>query len=427
MSTLNMFEIYADMDSLGSGQGWNMDEALNLDSVGNKQVTLESETALSPAAGLYTARELIGTEAIFEITETLDPVSFVDILTLVPEKFRDSDILQAYLDEVGIQTGTWMAQIDGLLGILDPYRAGRQFLTQLAGQIGLDLVVDETTTTAEIRRQVTQAVEWYKRKGTYESLTILARLAGLDVTILDGYTNDYVFFEWVEWFVGDEGENPEGLDSSYYKSAHFGLQVTLNQVLGTASDPYLWRDDQFAPIREFVELTRPVNTVPHFLVYINPQTDQTGQANEVAGEIFAATTPNWTIATLFLDAEEELGSAEGWNADDGSTFDQTESGFINGTNVWKVGTGNKGISPDETGFALETVVLTGTVDKIRTLSDRIEYEFIVQPSVDITGISELGLFDSGGTELRAAATFPDIDLNADTELRILVSVFLQPI
>ena len=39
--------------------------------------------------------------------ETIENYSkFVDLLQLVPEKFRDSTVLQQFLDETGMQTGT---------------------------------------------------------------------------------------------------------------------------------------------------------------------------------------------------------------------------------------------------------------------------------------------------------------------------------
>jgi len=347
---------------------------------------------------------------------------FVDLLPLVPEKFRTSSILQAYLQTAGINVGQWLSKVDDLVYILNPDRVGVTYAQYLADAIGLQLVRDDDTTLASLRRQIRWAIAWYKLKGTYQAMITAAYLLGLEVQISDMYTNDYVTFVLEDWYAGDEGTNPPGLDSSYYKSSHFGIEYVLNQVFQEGSDEYLWRSVLYTPLTEYVETIRPANTVPHYILSLTPETDESGAAMAVDGDIVTAVQASWVPGRYYFDEGTwKLDNTEGGGGQ--IYLNQTQDTYYNSITEWALGTGNKGASPDDSGFVIETPVLTGTIDVVRILTDRVEYEILV-PATAQVGLSELGLYIPGvPDDLVIGSTFPDIDLVAGVELRITVKVY----
>jgi hypothetical protein len=108
----------------------------------------------------------------------------------------------------------------------------------------------------------------------------------------------------------------------------------------------------------------------------------------------------------------------------GRFFDFSELGFLEAVTVWKLGTGNKGVSPDTPGWNLVNITQTGTMafpQTVRIFPDRTEYEVVVNQSIaEPGGFSELGLFLSDGTTLVTGHTFPDIFKIAGVELRIIL-------
>jgi hypothetical protein len=129
----------------------------------------------------------------------------------------------------------------------------------LGALIGVAFPPEDESTTAELRKTLADAVDWYKLKGTYQSIDIIALIQSFTVNVFDMYTNDYSSFVLTDWFVGDENENPPGLDGTYYKSPHFGAEVVLNQVYEPSGTSlrYLWQAGGLANFAAKVEETRP--------------------------------------------------------------------------------------------------------------------------------------------------------------------------
>jgi len=405
---------------------------------------------IDPAGEVYIANER---ESDFIIIGdfSLDVLisDFVDLLPLIPTKFHDSQTLKDFVYDVGLYVGTWLGSIQGLQTLQDPYKVEEDYIQYLANLIGYEIIRSEPTID-EIRNQLTQAIPWYKIKGSYYSLKYIMQLINMTINIYDLYTNNYVSFEKVEWFVGEENENPSGLDSSYYKSPHFGLEVLLNVVYGSGSSEYLFSEVQKIDIVTATERVRPVNTVPHYSILLNPVTDETLSVTTVDGNIKTRAMPGyWQTTFLYFDqgflggdpdvvaiyngyeyncennctVYNNTGFYQGWNFDDGHNFDLVNDAFLNQVIKWKLGDGNKGISPDAPGFALQNVVLEGAVTEKRILTDVVEFEFTIPASTVQSGLSELGLFLADGTTMVLASTFPDIDKLDEVELRILVQVY----
>jgi len=198
----------------------------------------------------------------------LDKSRQLDLMQLIPEKFRNSQLLIDLIDVLSYTVGGWLEKIRDLRLLQDPDTVGFPNLYHLASLLGIEFpeVLDDTFED-QLRKEVRGATDWIKMKGTYRALDIIAYLMNVTVNVSDLYTNDYVNFLPVDyWFVGNEGENPTGFDSTYYKSPHFGFSILLNVFnSATSADPdHLWIFGNFTSLHKYIDRIRPVNTVPHY-------------------------------------------------------------------------------------------------------------------------------------------------------------------
>jgi hypothetical protein len=262
----------------------------------------------------------------------------------------------------------------------------------------------------------------------------------MELNLWDLYTDNYSTFTREAWYTGALGTNPGGLGSSYYKSPHLGIEILLNKVYGSGITSYLFRSDMLTNLSAYVEKARPINVVPHYTILLSPITDQTGNVTTVAGNIQTCIIGTWSFSRLYFDAQSLSDvvtdtadtvvtetsdqviaeSAASVKFDDSKLFDLTQDAFYNSITRWKLGTGNKGVSPAQFGWSMQTVVLSGTISGTRVYPSYIEYEFEVPNTTTQAGISELGLFLSNGTTLEIGCTFPNIDLAPGVGLRVLL-------
>lgn len=440
MAKFNADKIYFDELIAGIGAEVHLDDNNRFDAAYNTQITGVFEVTL--AQQKMTASEILDINIIGDFSVDEDYSSFIDLLQLVPTKFRESVLLQEYFQDVGTLVGTWLGDINDLATLVDKYRVSEDYLQKLADLVNLTILSNEDTSLVEKRRQLIQVIEWYKLKGTYKALQYIGYLLGVTLTLWDMYTDDYVTFVEEPWFVGYEGENPGGLGVGYYKSPHLGLETVLDTAYGTGLTSYLFLASMYVNLTTYVELVRPINVVPHYKLLLSPETDQTGDVETVAGNIQTCVVGNWMFSRRYFDATQILtvvttgsndvvtkeldnvivNSSDPMYFDNGEFFDFTDDAFYNQITKWKVGTGSKGIPPANSGWNLETVALTGTVDTINVYADRIEYIFELPNTVTITGISELGLFLAVGNVLEVGATFPNIDVIPGITLKILVTI-----
>ena len=440
MARFNADKIYFDELVAGIGAQVNMDAANNFDAEHNTQITGVIDISFATQKMVF--KEILDIDIICTFDVDEDYSSFIDLMQMVPSKFRSSVLLQEYFQEVGTLVGTWLGDIRDLAALIDKFTVQEAYLQNLSDLLNLTILYDENTSLVEKRRQLIQVIEWYKIKGTYKSLTYIAYLLGLNINLWDLYTNDYVTFIQEPWFVGAEGVNPGGLDSTYYKSPHLGIEVLLNKVFGTYPDEYLFTSGQYSDMTTYVELARPINVVPHYALLLEPETDPTGDVVTVDGDIETCVIGDWTFTRKYFDMvqSDNLINLASDNIiddnldnvitqsqipvrfDDGEFFDYTDDAFYNQITGWKLGIGNKNTPPANTGWALETIVLTGTIDDIRVYSDRVEFEFEVPNTVTQAGISELGLYLAVGDVLEVGSTFPNIDITPGITLKVLVTI-----
>lgn len=416
---------------------WRLDK-LYFDSLGGSINFDVSNNYFDSVAGSITTGQLVDSVNFSEeINETglvdtftfIDEVNFdysteIDLMKLIPQKFHTSQLLQDYMYEVGLKVGSWLSKIKDLQDLLDPYKVEEDYIQYLADLIGFILYRNDNITIEELRKQLLFAIPFYKIKGTYKVLSYLSYLNELTLNIWDMYCNSESnynagVFSKQAWFVGKyAGENPSGLDSSYFKTSHLGLEVVLNKEYDEdiSGEGYLWKEDLFTPFEWWSEKVRPANVVPHFSVFLNPKTSEDGEVNIVEGNIQAKITIDWTYKTLRFD--------NGLNFDDGNFFDQSYSAFINTITKWKLGTGNKDGFLDVSSFSgLENIVLSGDINITTEYSDRNTFEIVIPKATVQLGISELGLYLNDNTTAVCYSLFPDIDKNSDIELRVLVEIY----
>ena len=165
--------------------------------------------------------------------------------------------------------------------------------------------------------------------------------------------------------------------------------------------------------------TRPVHTVPHFLVLLNPQTDEFFNVIEVDGEIFTRITNNWEYSVKYFDAS----GSEAWTFDSGDMqFDASATTFLHSITKWELGTGNPGIN-DSTP-AIQNPVLAGTIstNDIVETSEYYQWEFIVPKTEEQESLTELGLYTTEDV-LMVVSSFPRLDKVEGEELRVVVQVY----
>lgn len=345
-------------------------------------------------------------------------------------------IITDYTDVVGEVVREWIDSIDKIEDLLNPEIAPAEYLVYLGKLIGVTPPASfdsaDADSVSQFRSTLNQAIDWYKMKGTYHSIQIIALILGLDITIFDMYTNDYSTFVYEEWFVGKEvDENPDGLDDTYYKSPHFGVWENLKYVYPvTAAQPYghLWASSYLPDLLDYIEVTRPVHTVPHFVLYLNPVTDKYETAWTVDGNIETQLKNIWSDQGVFFD-RDSIGSGEGFDFDDGTLFDTSSVTSVQDITKWVLGTGWDGSAVDDSGYTdVKTPALEGTIDAndITDEGDYYKLRFTVPKASVQAGINELGLYIPGTPDLLITlSVFPDIEKNSLVELIIDVYIYKE--
>jgi hypothetical protein len=401
---------------------WYLDQEFHLDQEDSIEIISESDFSIDQ---VYQHNPFVDRELEMEHELTVDVIHDIplDLMPLFPPKFHSSDILQDLCAEFGIQVGNWLTKTEDIVKLLGPNTvSSTTYIRYLGALIGVTFPPEDESTESELRKTLTDAIDWYKVKGTYDSINVIAAINQLSINIWDMYTNDYTTFYLVDWFVGDEDENPLGFDSTYYKSPHFGAEVVLDRVRVYGSQNYLWYEGLKDNFVRLVEETRPVHTVPHYMILLNPKTDERGNVITVSGDMDTKITSNWTVSQRFFD-EATSGS---WTFDSGiMVFDNSDEGFAKSITKWVLGTGNYGGDLSATDFDIESPALTGTIDvsDITFDADKITFEFIVPKATVQSDLTELGLYVGGTDTLVLASLFPKIDKTLGMELRVVVEVW----
>lgn len=258
---------------------------------------------------MATFQEVLDIQGSFSYAASIGATKNVDLVSLLPARNQQDQLLVELFEEVGWFVGTWLTDIDNISELLDPSRVGDGFVDKLASLIGLVLIKDENTDIVDERQMLVQAIDWYKIKGTYDALKAISGLNNLNVTIRDRYCppgeatyNDYAQYLSADWFVAlNPGENPPGIQDSFIKTSHFEYDITLNRVYGADFAVYLWKEVVGLRVQRLIECVRPINTVPHKILSVYPVTKLDGATWTVDGEIQSCVHGDWQNDRLFFD------------------------------------------------------------------------------------------------------------------------------
>jgi hypothetical protein len=248
-------------------EGQDLDDSLYFDSESDAQSVVVSEMLIEPPSFSYTFQDVWDHTIVESDDLVFSGVSPIDLSPLVPDKFLKSQTMLDLLAALNIEIGIWIKDIFDIQYLHDPNTVGEDNIAHLAKLISLTFIEPENSSEAELRRQLIEATQWYRIKGTYGCMNYVAGLSGLEVNLYDMYadggwfyvvdslanqvvTNDQQtiidhdrnpyeepFIE-VGWFGAKyEEENPPGVPDTYFKTPHFVLEMVLNRYYSTTPSP----------------------------------------------------------------------------------------------------------------------------------------------------------------------------------------------
>lgn len=314
--------------------------------------------------------------------------------------------------------GAWFdenpgAVIDALLSYVNPSTCPIAYLGFLAENIGLVLNTKNTTEVQQ-RKQVFNAVAWYKVRGTYTALRIVMYMNGLRANIYDWWTEDYATFTRIA-----AGDNTDR--SPLYKSPHFELEIILGTVYGEYPNQYLLIANVFENVLSGVEEVRGINNVPHY----SARLDAACKSNEQVSGI----TSRQTITEAFTVGSESVSAGvyrrdDGKLRDDSLNRDHEANDFYNSLTGFKVGTGRPNTDPASTDLDLASPVYSGSVDSITITASSVTIMFSLPEGVSFSGLTEFGVFNAAHTIMYVSGTNPIIDKSSDIIVRYSVTINL---
>lgn len=364
-----------------------------------------------------------------------------DLKKMMPAKFQAAPVMTDYLDAISQVVNAISCRIDALAPLIDVENCPRRFLGHLASLIGYKLKNQTLASTEDLRRQINMAVEMYKIKGTYDVLSIAFYIIGLEIQIWDLWTMDYQTFTRrvphyhsgvVPGFnpgaglVMDDGhhfdENMNTDGGGGFKSPHFDLVINMNRImLQQGVYQKLFIASMWQSILDVLEEFTPVNTVPHIYLALYalckedllPYTISTSQVK-------TCLTTSWNMQTLFMDQSPALHMDQ--PAPNEIFMDQDDNVKLEDITVFKIGTGNKGLTPSSSVTDLAAIVYTGTVTSFQVTNEKITFNMTVPAGVTLSDISELGLYHAGSGNLMVVSFFPPYDKPSAAVNEIMVEV-----
>ena len=381
-----------------------------------------------------------------------------DLRKLMPRKFQDAPVLMEFLNAVSQVVNSVACRIATLSSLGDVDVCPKRYLGHLGALIDYQLKNTDYASTAELRRQLETAIEMYKIKGTYAVLDLAFYILGLTVKVYDLWTQDYLTFErqlphkhtgilsiyggWttVEDLHCDDGHfmdetTPAGGSGASapwhfdgglgFKSPHFDLIVTMDKLIYFQGYyQKLFVAEYWNAIFEIVEEFTPINTVPHYYQELFAYCLENFEVYTVAdSQVKTTILDKWTVATLYLDDGSDFDVHEVDPAIDPTYLDQSFLAMVNNLTVIKLGDGNVGGTPDHTDTALGNIVWTGTVSSINVAADKITYLAQVPSTVDLSDVTEMGLFLAAApTEMYVESFFPAFDKPEDVLCDIRIEI-----
>ena len=91
----------------------------------------------------------------------------LDLMKLLPEKFHNSQILKDFLYEAGLQVGNWFTKVREIVKLLNVRSINDiRYLRYLGALIGVEFPPEDEITVDDAKKNIINAIDWYKIKGT---------------------------------------------------------------------------------------------------------------------------------------------------------------------------------------------------------------------------------------------------------------------
>ena len=159
----------------------------------------------------------------------------------------------------------------------------------------------------------------------------------------------------------------------------------------------------------------PLNTVPHMYLELDTECyEDYLPYTLVKTQVKTCLTTNWLPQTQYLDT--------GLHADDSKVFDWSDTSMIETMTTFKIGNGNKGLTPNSGITALASIIYTGTIGSYELTVDKVIFYMSVPKATPLAGASELGLYNTGTGDLMSVSFYPDLNKPDDMELQIVATV-----
>ena len=112
---------------------------------------------------------------------------------------QNKSLLRTFIDELNMNVGSWLSKIDDLQRIIDKYEVSETYIDYLAALIDLKFLNIQNLTLDDKKRQLIEAINWYKIKGSYNALNFLIRSTNRECDIYDLWTHNYSDFIPTNW------------------------------------------------------------------------------------------------------------------------------------------------------------------------------------------------------------------------------------
>jgi len=271
----------------------------------NDRVTARAiRYAVNPADGLKT--EVLVPSAESQPAIVLGNFYTQRLFDFLPAQMQTDDKisgdLQVFTKILGMTMDEVKSFIDQFTDIFDIDRCDTKYFDALAYLLGYPLNKQDSFESQ--RFQLKNAVELWKRKGTFEVFRILFYLLDFDITITELWTEDYALFfptimasNRVDYLYYDDQNNPlpppdtapELLENggTWYKSPYFGIHIDpLVQYTPTPGYPYktdpvacpmesntfaiAFSPEDLKYLLERVDYFRPAHTVLDYIAFMFP-------------------------------------------------------------------------------------------------------------------------------------------------------------
>lgn len=330
----------------------------------------------------------------------------LDLLPLLPAKFRSLTLMQDLVSVLSKETARWMDLTAGLGGLIDVNNCPDDFIPLLGQLVNVNL--EGVSDYSEMRRRVRDAVPFYKVKGSYNGIWFITpyTTAFTEMYAIDATAYNAGNFQTSDWEIERvPGVLPSGITTGSYKTPHMGVFLCLDTIIDIAGTDYLlFADDRLLEFKSEFIRTKPVMVFPHFGFRLTGGSRADGVPVIGPGGVMTRSLPAGGI--IFDDSPLKI-------CDD-TPLEECDLGSLSSPTRWITGTLTDGsFAPGGSTHVFNTA------PQVVNIANGIKVIFTIEGHV-LTGVTQIGVYSSS-TQI-IALNFPPINLTSVYPLRVEVTV-----